>query len=55
MTYKLQFTDSFRFISISLSRLADNLSKIYKKECKGSKERKNINQYAVLLDLKLIN
>ena len=29
--YKLKFIDSFRFMSTSLSSLADNLSEIYKK------------------------
>ena len=40
ITYKLKFIDSFRFMSTSLSSLVDNLSEIYKKECKGCKERK---------------
>ena len=31
ITYKLKFIDSFRFMSTSLSDLADNLSGIYKK------------------------
>ena len=31
VTYKLKFIDSFRFMSTSLSDLADNLSGIYKK------------------------
>ena len=31
ITYKLKFIDSFRFMSISLSKLVDNLSEIYKK------------------------
>ena len=38
--YKLKFIDSFRFMSTSLSSLVDNLSEIYKKECKSCKERK---------------
>ena len=37
ITYKLRFIDSFRFMSISLSKLVDNLSEMYKKECKGYK------------------
>ena len=37
ITYKLKFTDSFRFISTSLSKLVDNLSEIYSKECKECK------------------
>ena len=38
--YKLKFIDRFRFMSTSLSSLVDNLSEIYKKECKSCKERK---------------
>ena len=34
ITYKLKFIDSFRFIPISLSKLPDNLSGIYSKECR---------------------
>ena len=35
ITYKLKFIDSFRFMPTSLSNLVDNLSEIYKKECKN--------------------
>ena len=42
ITYTLKFIDSFRFMSTSLSNLVDNLSEIYKKECKSCKERKKI-------------
>ena len=42
ISYKLKFIDSFRFMSTSLSSLVDNLSEIYKKECKKCKERKKI-------------
>ena len=38
ITCKLKFTDSFRFMSASLSSLVENLSEIYKKECKGCEE-----------------
>ena len=38
----LNFSDSFRLMSTSLSRLVDNLSEINKKECKGWKERRKI-------------
>ena len=34
ISYKLNFTDSFRFMSNKLSDLVDNLSEIYKLECK---------------------
>ena len=34
ITYKLKFIDSYRFMSTSLSNLADNLSGVYDKECK---------------------
>ena len=40
ITYKLVFINSFKFMSNKLSDLADNLSEIYKKECKECKERK---------------
>ena len=40
ITYKLKLMDSFRFLSTSLSSLVDNLSEIYKKECKGCEEGK---------------
>ena len=32
---KLKFTDRFRFMSISLSKLIDRLSEIYSKKCRG--------------------
>ena len=37
---KLKFIDSFRFMSTPSSSLVDNLSKIYKKECKECKEKR---------------
>ena len=40
--YKLKFIDSFRFMSTSLLSLFDNLSEIYKKECKGCEEKRKI-------------
>ena len=40
ITYKLNFIDSYRFMSTSLSNLVDNLSGVYDKECKKCKERK---------------
>ena len=42
ITYKLKFIDSYRFMSTSLSRLVDNLSKVYDKECKKSIKRKKL-------------
>ena len=36
-TYKIKFIDSFRFMSTSLSKLADNLSEIHSKEARGCK------------------
>ena len=41
ITHKLNFIDSYRFMSTSLSNLADNLSGIYDKECKKCMKRKN--------------
>ena len=38
--YRPKFIDIFRFMSTLLSSLVDNLSEIYKKECKSCKERK---------------
>ena len=42
-------------MSTSLSSLTDNLSEIYKKECKGYIERRKIDQNVILLGLKIIN
>ena len=41
--YKLKFIDSYRFMSTSLSNLADNLPGFYDKECKRCMERKKIS------------
>ena len=41
ITYKLKFIDIIRFMSSKLSDLANNVSEISSKECKGCKERKN--------------
>ena len=40
ITYKLKFIDSSRLMSMSLSSLVENLSEIYKKECKGCEDKK---------------
>ena len=50
-TYKLKVIDSFRFMSISLSCLVDNLSEIYHKNVK----MKTGNQNVILLNLKIIS
>ena len=52
ITYKLKFIDSFRFMLISLSSLVDNLSEIYKKECKVYKEIIKINSVCNFIGLK---
>ena len=54
-TYKLKFTDSYRFMSTSLSDLVDNLSEIDKKDCKTCIERKILNQNVILSNLKIID
>ena len=48
ITYKLKFIDSFRFMSTSLSDLADNLSEIYSKKSKD----KNCKSKCDLIGLK---
>ena len=52
ITYKLKFIDSFRFMSTSLSKLVDNVSEIYKKECKGCEERRKIKSVCNFIGLK---
>ena len=42
ITCKLKFVDTFRFMRNRLSDLVDNLSEIYKKECKPCMERRKI-------------
>ena len=51
ITYKLKFIDSFRFMSTLLSSLADNLSEIYKKECKGCKGKRKIKSVCNFIGL----
>ena len=50
--YKLKFIDSFRFMSTSLWKLVDNLSEIYKKECKVCKEKRKIKSGCNFIGLK---
>ena len=52
VTYKLKFIDSIRFMSTSLSSLVDNLSEIYKKECKGCEEKRKIKSVCNFIGLK---
>ena len=54
ITYKLNFMDSFRFMSTSLSSLADNLSEIYEKECELCKEKKSYQNVDSLI-LRIMN
>ena len=42
ITHKLKFIDYYRFMQSKLSDLVDNLSGIYKEECKAYMERKKI-------------
>ena len=46
ITYKLKFIDSFRFISTSLSSLADNISeKLYSDKCRDCKSELNYKSF----------
>ena len=56
-THKLKFIHSFRFMADKFSHLVDNLSEIYKKECKACTERRKIKSecHFILLGLKIIN
>ena len=51
ITYKLKIMDSFIFMDTSLSKRVDNLSEIYKKECKGCMERKGIKSVCNFIGL----
>ena len=52
ITYKLEFIDSFRFMSSSLPSLVNNLSETYSKVCRGCRERKNIESVCDFKGLK---
>ena len=52
ITFKLKFINSLRFMATSLSNLVDNLSEIYKKECKACEERKKIKSKCNFIGLK---
>ena len=52
IAYKLKFVNSLRFMTSKLSDLVDNLSEIYKKECKGCMERKKIKSLCDFIGLK---
>ena len=47
--------DSFRFMLMSLSKVVDNLSEIYKKNAKDVRKEEKSNLSAILLGLKIIN
>ena len=49
--YKIKFIDSLRLMSTSLSSLVDNLSEIYKKECKGCEEKRKIKSVCNFIGL----
>ena len=51
---ELKFIDSFRSMQSSLSKLVNNLSEIYSKECRGCTEKKS-SQNSILYGLKIIN
>ena len=56
ITRKLSLIDSFRFLSTSLSELADNMSGIFNSiECKSCIEKIKNNSEAVLLASKIID
>ena len=55
ITYKLKFIDSFRFMSSTLSSLANNLSESYQENVKDARTNKKLNQYSIFLGVKIIN
>ena len=52
ITCTIKLIDSFRFMPSKLSDLVHALSEIYKKECKGCKERKKIKSVYDFIELK---
>ena len=52
ITCKLKFMNNLRFINTSISDLVGNLSEIYKKGCKGCKERRKIKTACDFIGLK---
>ena len=50
--YKLKFIDSLRYMNTSISDLVDNLSEIYKKECKGCEEKRKIKSTCDFIGVK---
>ena len=52
ITYKIKFSDSFKFMQSKLSDLVDNLSEINNKDCKTSMERKNIKSECKFIGFK---
>ena len=53
--YKLNFIDSYRFMSDSLSSLVDNISEINKKECKAVWKEIILDQNVSIPDSKIID
>ena len=53
ITYKLKFIDSFRFMTTSLSELADNTSGIFNSiECKSCTQKIKVNSECCFAGLK---
>ena len=48
-------TYDYHFIIKQRAKEFDVQFECYKKECKGCKERRKLNQYAILSDVKIIN
>ena len=52
ITCKLEFVDSLKFMSSSLSNLVNNLPETCSKVCRGCRERKNIESVCDFIGLK---